>query len=121
MKKEDFFFILDETTKKTFLDLELDDDMKRNLEIVRDDLKEAWDNDITFNHDNPKMTIELRFEKLNYKHYMETPKPYDYFDDSHERSNTAEIHFLANCLVFFNTFYPPPEPTDADLGMGYKE
>ena len=121
MKKEDFFFILDETTKKTFLDLELDDDMKRNVEIVRDNLKKAWDDDITFHHDYPKMAIELRFEKLNYKHYMETPKPYDRVDDFLERSNTAEIHFLANCLVFFNTFYPPPEPTDALDEMGYKE
>ena len=59
--------------------------------------------------------LELRFEKLNYKHYMETPKPYDWADVYEERSNTAEIHFLANCLVFFNTFYPPPEPTIADL------
>ena len=56
MKKEDFFFILDETTKKTFLDLELDDDMKRRVESVRDDLKKEWDNDISFYHDNPKRT-----------------------------------------------------------------
>ena len=59
MKKEDFFFILDETTKKTFLDLELDDDMKRRVESVRDDLKKEWDNDISFITITPRGLLSI--------------------------------------------------------------
>ena len=113
MKKEDWFLIVDKTAEKTFQDLHgivgirnYEDDIRRMVEIVRDDMKYEALEELTFSLVYPFAYVKLKFNELDYEDLLNTPEPHDWYDDQRERWNTVKIHFLANCLVFYKTFYP---------------